>query len=57
MLMYMRRVLVNNDLNNVVIMYEYEVSESDEVSLLLEKMYVIIMTLCRKYASLCILYV
>ena len=57
MLMYMRRDLPHYALTNVVTMYEYETSNLDEVTLLLKKMYMIIMTLYRKYATLCILYV
>ena len=57
MLMYMRRVLLYYALNNVVIMYGFVMSNLDEVTLLLKKMYMIIMMLYRKYATLCILYV
>ena len=53
----MRRVLLYYVLNNVVIMYGYVMSNLDEVTLLLTKMYMTIMMLYRKYATLCILYV
>ena len=57
MLMYMRRDSLYYVLNNVVIMYESEMSNIDEVTLLLKKMYLMIMMLYRKHATLCILYV
>ena len=57
MLMYMRRILLYRVLNNVVIMYEYVMPKIAEVTLLLKRMYMIIMMLYRKHATLCILYV
>ena len=55
--MYMRRILLYRVLNNVVIMYKYVMPKVAEVTLLLKKMYMIIMMLYCKHATLCILYV